>query len=274
MFPNKVESIFLAVAMVIMQMVVTFALAILGALGGFSDFLNLNPGARYIVVFIISTAILLAYSLSRSGLKFKDIFHAHFNNPVLVAMMVLIPITMVIVGFRILLSDFFIVYYTLFPHPTYITEQLSVLMGSGIMGVLCICIVAPVTEEMIYRGVILRGLLASYGKNDAIVFSAIVFSIVHINPDQIVFALVIGLFFGWLYVKTYSLWPSIIAHILFNSFSQVLSSSLIKIQGVNVFPNNQVVFPSLLMQLIALILTVTGLFVLHKLFTRPSEAAA
>ena len=80
-----------------------------------------------------------------------------------------------------------------------------------------IAIVAPIFEELIFRGIILDGLLKRYTPITAIVVSSILFGIVHLNPWQFITGLAIGFFSGWVYYKTRSVLPSIIIHVSSNA---------------------------------------------------------
>ena len=60
----------------------------------------------------------------------------------------------------------------------------------------------------------------------AILITALIFGVIHINPAQVVNAFFLGLLLGWLFYRTGSLWPSICAHILNNSLSVLLSKAL------------------------------------------------
>lgn len=77
-------------------------------------------------------------------------------------------------------------------------------------------IVAPVTEEYLFRGMILRGLLAHYRPAKAIWITAILFGMVHANPPQFLLGVVLGTALGWWYVQTRSLVPCIVGHAVFN----------------------------------------------------------
>lgn len=81
-----------------------------------------------------------------------------------------------------------------------------------------IVISAPIVEEFVFRGVIL-GLLKRYGDRFAIFISAILFGLIHANIEQFIYAFLIGLYFGFVLVKTKSLWTTILLHSLFNSSS-------------------------------------------------------
>ena len=82
-------------------------------------------------------------------------------------------------------------------------------------------IVAPLTEELLFRGVILRGLLLHYSAPKAIIASSLLFGLVHLNPWQAIGAVVLGALFGWWYVRTRSLTLCIFGH-AFNNLLAVL----------------------------------------------------
>lgn len=80
-----------------------------------------------------------------------------------------------------------------------------------------IIIGAPLTEELLFRRVML-GSMIEKGLNPwvAIVTSALLFAVLHLNPAQCVGAMGAGLLFGWLYVRTGSILPGLIGHVLNN----------------------------------------------------------
>lgn len=91
-------------------------------------------------------------------------------------------------------------------------------MGNEPLGVLSMALVAPLVEEMVFRGAI-QGYLMRRCSNPwtAIVVSALVFGVIHMNPVQVVYATLLGLVLGWIYYRTRSLLPVIVGHVLNNS---------------------------------------------------------
>jgi uncharacterized protein len=82
---------------------------------------------------------------------------------------------------------------------------------------------APVCEEFFFRGVFFQGLRAHGGPAmRAVVFSAVVFSAFHLDPVGFFARVELGVLFGWLLVRTGSLWPAILAHTANNLVSTVL----------------------------------------------------
>lgn len=92
-------------------------------------------------------------------------------------------------------------------------------MQSGWVGIAGIALLGPVLEELLFRGAITKVLLQRYSPARAIVYSALVFGVFHLNPVQVVGATVAGLLFAWLYWRTGSIVPGVLVHIFNNSLS-------------------------------------------------------
>lgn len=80
-----------------------------------------------------------------------------------------------------------------------------------------VSVVAPLTEEFFCRGIILRGLLYHKSPACAIIWSSVIFAVLHMNPWQAVPAFLAGIFFGWIYYRTGSLWSTVFLHSLNNA---------------------------------------------------------
>lgn len=94
------------------------------------------------------------------------------------------------------------------------------LFGQGTTGtvmlVLVAVVLAPVAEEIVFRGVLLNALVARWGIRVAIVGSSLAFSVVHLSLVAIPAVFLFALVLGWLFVRTRSLVVCIVAHALFN----------------------------------------------------------
>ena len=84
-------------------------------------------------------------------------------------------------------------------------------------------IFAPVFEEWLCRGMILRGLLTKIKPGWAIVISALFFALIHMNPWQALNAFIIGVVMGYIYYKTGSLWLTMLMHFVNNGFAVVVA---------------------------------------------------
>lgn len=77
--------------------------------------------------------------------------------------------------------------------------------------------VAPFVEELVYRGLLQRGLGAYIDARFALVVTAVVFAVVHFQTVQFAGLLVAGLVFGGLAQWSGRLGPAIVAHVGFNA---------------------------------------------------------
>ena len=83
-------------------------------------------------------------------------------------------------------------------------------------------ILAPLLEEVLFRGAIQGVLMRYFGRPwPAIIVSALVFGIFHLNPVQIVYATLLGIVLGWIYYRTGSLLSVIVGHVLNNSLAVI-----------------------------------------------------
>jgi hypothetical protein len=89
---------------------------------------------------------------------------------------------------------------------------------------LLVAIFAPIFEEWLCRGMVLRGLLTKMKPVWAIVISAAFFALIHANPWQALNAFLIGLMMGYVYYKTGSLILTMIIHFVNNGTAVVLSN--------------------------------------------------
>ena len=83
-----------------------------------------------------------------------------------------------------------------------------------------VLVMAPLAEEVFFRGFIFAGLVRPFGVAGAMVASGVLFGVFHItSADTLGVVLpfsLIGMLFAWLYYRSGSLWPNIAAHFLFN----------------------------------------------------------
>ncbi|MBR5499052.1 MAG: CPBP family intramembrane metalloprotease [Bacteroidales bacterium] len=84
---------------------------------------------------------------------------------------------------------------------------------------LSVSIFAPLFEEWLCRGLVLRGLLQKLNPFSAIAVSAAFFAILHMNPWQAIPAFLLGLLFGYVYYKTGSLKLTMLMHCVNNTFA-------------------------------------------------------
>lgn len=105
-----------------------------------------------------------------------------------------------------------------------IVEQEFDLILKDRWGYVVIGLLASLSEEIVFRGAILRSLLRSsrLSVGGAIALSALMFSVIHLNPAQLPHAFIIGLLLGWMYYRTGSILPGVAYHWANNSVAYVL----------------------------------------------------
>lgn len=143
-------------------------------------------------------------------------------------------------------------------------------------GYIVIGLLAPLVEEVVFRGAILRKLIEWIGDSFggitnqkrwiAIVISAILFSIAHMNPAQMPHALFGGILLGWLYCRTGSIIPGIIYHWVNNSIAFAIVAFLPNISYdaklVEVFGGNESLV--LISVVVSIIVAIPCLWMLNR----------
>ncbi len=92
--------------------------------------------------------------------------------------------------------------------------------GIGVtLFVILAVVMAPVFEEVFFRGFLFRAFASSWGWLPGAAVSAGVFGIAHAQVDVFIPLFALGLTLAWVYKRTGSLWTSISLHALFNGIS-------------------------------------------------------
>lgn len=138
------------------------------------------------------------------------------------------PLALVLVGSITVFAELYVVMQRIVPVPAEFERVLRELLRiSGpadlVATVIVAVIAAPVLEEALFRGVILRGLALRRGPRSAMVWTAAFFAFFHLyNPWQVVPTFFLGLVLAWVVLTTGSLVGSIVVHSAFNGLSLVI----------------------------------------------------
>lgn len=146
------------------------------------------------------------------------------------------------------------------PLPEFFYEFFSQIFSHPLLAFLSICIIAPITEEVIYRGIFLQRMKAKYGAKKALVFSSILFGIIHLNILQGINAFIIGFLLGAAYLITKNLLVPIIIH-AFNNFI----AFLLYYYPITFLTDNDF---SIIQLVIGLSLAVFALYLLKKIISK------
>ena len=113
--------------------------------------------------------------------------------------------------------------------PNIVEQEFDMILRNR-WGYVTIGLLAPLSEELVMRGAVLKELLQTPRLSPwaAIAVSAVLFALIHFNPAQMPHAFLIGLLLGWMYYRTGSILPGVAFHWVNNSVAYVL---------YNLYPN-------------------------------------
>ncbi len=106
--------------------------------------------------------------------------------------------------------------------PNIVEEEFDMILKDR-FGYFVVGLMAPLAEELVFRGAVLRSLLRwSTRPWLAIAVSAVLFAIMHMNPAQMPHAFLAGILLGWLYYRTDSIVPGVVYHWVNNTVAYVM----------------------------------------------------
>lgn len=104
------------------------------------------------------------------------------------------------------------------------TKLLNFMGSFGLTFVLTV-VLAPIVEEVIFRGVLLGAIAKRFGVIAGILVSSLLFTLVHLDPLQMLSAFPLGVYLAIMYYKTGSIYPGIILHASWNLFILLIAQS-------------------------------------------------
>ena len=216
-YPNLKQSVWLVVLLLVAMNALGLVLHFLGAASGNATrifyYLALIANLPVIGLFVL-------YAQRRPVGPWSEVLL--FNT---VPWKMYFPISVSIVGLGIFISNLASFVQYLIPIPEEILGMFLDLMGSKTpfgLAFYVLAIQAPLTEEVLCRGVILGGLLSHGTRGRAMLWSAFLFAALHMNPWQFPGTLILGIVFAWWVVHTGSLAPALFGHAL-NNFLSLIS---------------------------------------------------
>ena len=198
-YPNIRQS-FIITGLIILTYLFNYPLSLI--FGKFMDRDVLN-----FIFYVLSVGIvfLIVYSIRKRKTNVTSINFEIGKNKRIIPLVI---IAIIALNFGVMLPII-----SLIPMPEIVQNVFDNLTGQyGLFFFLLVVVAAPVLEELIFRGIMLDGLLKKYSPIKAILISSILFGLVHLNPWQFITALSFGIFSGWIYYKTKNVSFSIIIH--------------------------------------------------------------
>jgi membrane protease YdiL (CAAX protease family) len=90
--------------------------------------------------------------------------------------------------------------------------------------VIGIVLLAPVAEEAFFRGFVYPGLARRWGLGAGAIASSVLFAVSHVSLGLLVPAFMSGMVLLWVYRRTGSLWPGILAHAAQNGIAVAVAA--------------------------------------------------
>jgi uncharacterized protein len=210
-YPTTIDAIHLLVLYIFLQSLIDFPLAMYDYTHD-TNYLS-NYWINFFSNFLI-TGFIFYYGFKRTTSSLKQAFALKTFNVLLI-----IPLLFILPGLQHLVGYLNIIVEKVLPAPGWFWELFDRIFQNrfGFWGTLFkVAILAPVIEEALFRGIIMHGFMKNYKPWYAILISALLFSLFHLNPWQMTYTFFLGILLGWLMVRTRSLPLAIIAHSLNN----------------------------------------------------------
>lgn len=118
----------------------------------------------------------------------------------------------------------------------------SMLTGENVLMMIMVAVLAPIFEELVFRKLIIDR-TRRYGEWVAILYSSVAFGLFHCNIYQVIYAAMLGIILGYVYVRTSNVILTIIMHISINATSAILAP--LSPSAHNVFVNIMLVLGTL-----------------------------
>lgn len=138
---------------------------------------------------------------------------------------------LIIIGFRLAFDNSLLYWVNKIPMPDFITQAFDEMAISPVILILSVAVIAPISEEIIFRGIILKGMANKMNPTLALVMSSLFFSIIHMNIPQGINAFLIGLIIGFIYLNTSSIYLCIFAHFVNNTVGITISGMFQSLNG-------------------------------------------
>ncbi len=197
---------------------INVSLSDLGSKISFEEFQNMLVASDYGVWAIASalffSALVMLFIIFLSGLvKVRKTTFTAIKGKVLFVAVALVFFSMLFLNNLVQFVD---IYY---PIPDLMEDTFESLSHNP-LGILSMTLLAPILEEVMFRGAIQGYLMRNY-KNPyvGILVASLVFGVFHLNPIQVIYASLLGFILGWIYYRTGSLLPVVIGHVLNNSLA-------------------------------------------------------
>jgi membrane protease YdiL (CAAX protease family) len=103
-------------------------------------------------------------------------------------------------------------------------------LGSPVWFFVVGVIVAPMVEEIFFRGFLFQGFRHRYGWVAGILISSFIFAAAHLDPVAFIPTFILGAVLAYVYHRSNSVWPGMILHFLINAFAMCAALAAVQLQ--------------------------------------------
>jgi membrane protease YdiL (CAAX protease family) len=169
---------------------------------------------QYLTLVAVITAglVMIFIGLKRRKENLKEVI---VKNKEEMTIKLLVILAMTVVSLSLFSGQLMNLVMSLLEISTSKFEHLTRMM-QGSLGIFMGLVLAPIIEEIVFRGIILAGLADSHSRKKAIVVSAVLFAVYHFNLFQLVPTFLVGLLLGYIYLETRSVLICISTHLIYN----------------------------------------------------------
>jgi len=217
--PSVPQAALLLLANFLLQYVIHIAIYDLQGL------LELTKYQQNALAMLLANGILLATVTHYQNRTYSDLIHPSQSSWFATVVLLAPAVLMLVPGLLLLNQGVFELLMKIWAISKWEEEFFEMFKDGEFTAILYTSVLAPVFEEIVFRGVFLRSFLARYPRWPAIAFSALLFGFAHLNIYQFSLAFPMGLLLGWLFERSHSLIPCITLHVAFNTAAVALNLS-------------------------------------------------
>ena len=267
-YPNILQAIWI---LILLHILSTVLLILWYSFARVTGFPLLAHPAVISLIYVVVFGLILMRGLKRANTSFREICPL---APVRLSL--LFPMALTIIGvFSLQLqieswetffpspAEWYPEWYTDFIYNLVVATNDLVVYPMWVMGVDFV-IVGPLTEELLVRGLILRGFLSRYSARKAVLASALLSGLMHLNSWNFV-GIILGILLAWWFIQTRSMLPCFLGHTFYGALFFALSPLEIRFH-----PLLEIWYP-LWRNLVGVILTSLGIWLLIRQFRKSSD---
>jgi membrane protease YdiL (CAAX protease family) len=213
----------------------------------------------------IGITILIGKKLSKNS--YQELFPLHRINSIH-----LLTVTVTSIGFSIVLSDLDNLVRIIIPMPDIIEKIFMDLVSNQETiwaSLFTVVLVAAFSEEFLFRGLFYSGYEKRYGATKAIIYTALLFGLFHMNPWQFFGAAILGAIYAWWFFLTRNLALCVIGHGL-NNLMPIIALRYFPIKGYSTDLSGPPEFQPTWLSIMGMALSAAGIWLTIK-YLKPQK---